>query len=58
MNEKKNRIHPGILPVVFGLLGAIIIGGNKDTPILWVGLIVGALLGVYVTARINGKIKL
>jgi uncharacterized membrane protein YfcA len=55
MNEKKNRIHPGILPVVFGLFGAIIASGNKDTPILWVGLILGALLGIYVTARINSK---
>lgn len=58
MSDKKNRIDPFILPAIFGIIGAIIAGGNKDNTAAMVGLLIGILLGVYVTARINGNIKL
>lgn len=58
MSNTRNRINPFILPASLGIIGAIIAGGNKDNPTAIVGLLIGILLGVYVTARINGKIKL
>ena len=58
MNDRKNRIEPIILPAVFGIIGAIIAGGNKDNTAAIIGGVIGILLGVYVSARINGRIKL
>jgi len=57
MNDKKNKIDPFILCFIFGVIGAIIAGGNKSNTASFVGLLIGILFGAYVSARINGKIK-
>lgn len=53
MSTPKQQSNKWILPVILAILGAIFADHNKDTPIIWVGIIGGIILGVVINFIID-----